>query len=933
MEGDDDLLGRAHYLLAQHAWLKDDYPSTVEHAEIAREAYERAGDRVGTARSAQSRANVLRITSDPQALAALTEALTLARAAQDAVTEATLWLDLALVAQQTGDTVTYAARIEEAERCLRPSLLAAGHAARNLGEVREQQRDVAAARESYSRAVQLYEVAGAPAPATATALLWWGRAERVQGDAERSRELLEAAVTKATSGGGDLVAEAESRRELALADKLAGNLRAAVDGLRLARTAVRRIGGENPLTLANIEFEMGELVGMLSEPEHSRAYFEAAYRWYEQADEPRGLHNAARELAHLAMDEEDPATARTLLNRAVAPLGRQSTDPMNRLRLLTSLGRLLALEASGATDPVRHRRRAGRVLSAALNGFERLGQSRNQALVLLTAQRGGIRAGGYGPMEAGEEAVRRYLTARDQIGAIDAQWSLSQAWLEAGNEARALDHGRSALLSIETVRATSPDAIIRASFLHGTRSAALSLLTLAVNRDPGFAERWLESARDWAVTGALRTGVADLSPAFRQLHAELRRHEGGRPAATAPAADREQWQADHRKLHQDLFVAFTRSLPVAGSVEAGKELDEDAHHRLADGEFALYVELLRRSGGTMEAVAVCRHPDGSLEAAYGTLPAEAVALLARYRTDDDGTPDIGEHSGREPLTAARADGAWAQLAERLLPTRLRAVLAAASEAEPIRLLVLPSDELWNVPYAALPLNRAHQLVDKAVITLTPSLRVVATQRAQQGRVRQATGSPVVGLFSPQSPMSRVEHERLRAITSVRDVVSYRELSEALAEEDANLLYCAAHAEAGHRPGQDILTEAGTLNDWSVLELAVPDTVVLGCCGSGRVWHQQGSEPSGLALAFMLAGAREVVGPVQKVHGSTCVALLPILAQRVLDGQAAAAALRDLQRWARDDAEVTPRLREEWHLFHCIGTALTGSQVKTDNSEA
>ena len=119
-------------------------------------------------------------------------------------------------------------------------------------------------------------------------------------DAEAARE----------DGGASArpVAEAESRRELALADALAGNLRAAVDGYGRARAAVSRTRGENPLTLANIEFEMGELVGALSGPEHCRAYFEAAYRWYERADEPRGLHNTARELAHLAMDEDAPAS-------------------------------------------------------------------------------------------------------------------------------------------------------------------------------------------------------------------------------------------------------------------------------------------------------------------------------------------------------------------------------------------------------------------------------------------------------------------------------------------------------------------------------------------------------------------------------------------------------------------------------------------------
>ncbi|MEV6678936.1 CHAT domain-containing protein [Streptomyces erythrochromogenes] len=919
-DGDDHVLGRALFMLAQYAWQQDDYPSTLENADLARAAYERAGDRVGVARAAQSRANVLRITSDRDAQAALTEALLLARRAQDSVTEATLWLDLALVAQKTGDTTTYAARIEEAERCLRPSLLAAGHAARNLGEVREQLRDVQAARDSYGRALRLYQDADAPAPATATVLLWWGRTERVQGDAERARELLEAAVRAATSGGGDLVAEAESRRELAMADKLAGNLREAMDDYRQARSALRRIAGVNPLTLANIEFELGELLGVLSGPENSRRHFEEAYRWYREADEPRGLHNSSRELAELAMDDGDPSSARDLLTRAVAPLGRQTADPMNRLRTLASLGRLLSLEAPDSTDPRRHRRRAGRVLTAALSGFERLGQIRNEALVLLTAVRGGIGVGGYAPMEAGEEAIRRYAGANDRLGQIEGHWALSQAWLEAGDEQRALVHGRSALLAIEDVRATSPDAVTRAGFLHSTRSAALPLLMLAVSGDPAFAEQWLESARDWAITGALRAGVADLSPAFRRLHAELKRHEDERPPEGAPAAQWTAWQSTHRALHQQLFFAFTRSLPTAeqraGSAAAGTEPgDVHAHvdhHRLGTREHALYVELFTRADRTVEVVSVCRHPNGSLEATHGLLSAETVALLTRFRD--------GEDVGQDDELSLRADSAWSQLADRLLPPGLLSVLRASSETDPIRLFVLPANELWNVPYSALPLSGTMgQLVDKAVITLTPSMRILSARHEQRSRQHGRRGEhTVVGLFPTDAPMGEHELSRLSTYTKVRRVSSYGQLAGELAEGATDLLYCAAHGEAGHRPGQDILTEAGSLNDWSVLELAVPATVVLGCCGSGRIWHQQGSEPSGLALSFMLAGARQVIAPIKKVHGSTCAALLPDLAGDVLDGRDPAAALRDLQRRARD-SPVAPRLQDEWHLFHCIGT--------------
>lgn len=181
---------------------------------------------------------------------------------------------------------------------------------------------------------------------------------------------------------------------------------------------------------------------------------------------------------------------------------------------------------------------------------------------------------------------------------------------------------------------------------------------LAVAEDPAFAERWLESARDWAITGALRTGAADLSPAFRRLHADLRRHEEERPPAKAPAGEREAWHTAHRNLHQQLFFAFTQSLPTTeqrsasrtGADAPGAGDGQDGRHPLRGDAYALYVEPFTGADGAVEVVSVCRHPDGSLEATHGPLSADAAALLARFR-DDEGTG--GEAAGAVPAPLGR----------------------------------------------------------------------------------------------------------------------------------------------------------------------------------------------------------------------------------------------------------------------------------------
>ncbi|MEI5521227.1 CHAT domain-containing protein [Streptomyces brasiliscabiei] len=929
---DHDLSGRAHFMLGMYHFLNDDYTAAEEHLAPAHVAYERAGDRVGLARVAQFRSNILRLTSDPRRLDALSETLALARHAQDPLTEAGTWLDLALHARDRGDSTHCEIRSETAFGLLRPAFQTAAHAVRNQGWCRAERHDMDGVREAYEKALQLYRLSGAPASETATTLVWWGEAERKHGNPQAARELLTRAVEAATSDGGDLVAEAEARAELAEADHAAGDLRSALSGYQAALSAIGRTDssfGQNHLTHANVAYGMGRLtLTLIGGGNHARTYVKSAYKHYRKAGEPRGMHNSARNRADGAMDDGRLSVARKWLSRALPPLADDRVDPTNRLRLLTSLGRLVALEnRPGAT------RRAPRLLTRALRGYEEIGSLRNQGLVLLTALRAGTGVAGLSAEEAGEEAVRRYHRADDQLGAAEAQLALAvflSGMSDApGGAARALEHGRQALSAIEEIRATSPDAVTGASFFHQGRPEALSLLPLAVHTDPAFAARWLETSRNWAITEALRTGVAHLSPEYGRWHAELRRHERTRPTGDAPEAERIAWKAQRTALHRQMYLAFTRSLPPAA--RHTEPLVDDAPVQVGARTYALYVETF----GGQHVMAVCRHPDGSLEASRSTLPAEVMELLDDFRAASTDLP-------RSPWSEA----AWRRLATCLLPEKLSAVLAATPEDDPVRLVVLPANELWGVPYAALPLpgtGEGHgegvQLVDRAVITLAPSLRSLRSPRREPGEPgEQAGGEPrsgsgteggrrVVGLVprgAASAPYAEAELARLkervpRAVT-VEEVTTYDELSSALATTGAELLYAAAHNEGGHHPGQDIRTDSGALNDWSVLDLRVPPTVLLGSCGSGRIWHQQGSEPSGLALSLRLAGAHDVVAPTKDVHGSACAALLPELAARVLAGRPPARALRDLQRRARDaDTDIAPRLRQQWLWFRCIGS--------------
>lgn len=929
---DHDLSGRAHFMLGTYHFLNDDYTSAEEHFALAHDAYECAGDRVGLARVAQFRSNILRLNSDPRRFDALSQTLALARHAQDPLTEAGTWLDLALHARDRGDSAHCEIRSETAFGLLRPAFQTAAHAVRNQGWCRAERHDMEGAREAYEKALQFYRLSGAPASETATTLMWWGEAERKHGNPQDARELLTRAVEAAATDGGDLVAEAEARAELAEADHAAGDLRSALSGYQAALGAIGRTDssyGQNHLTHANVAYGMGRLTQtLIAGSRYARTYLKSAYGHYRKAGEPRGMHNSARERADWAMDDGRLPVARKWLARALPPLADDRVDPTNRLRLITSLGRLVALEnRPGST------RRAPRLLTRALRGYEEIGSLRNQGLVLLTALRAGTGVAGLSAGEAGEEAVRRYRRADDRLGAAEAQLALA-TFLSgtAGGAARALAHGRQALSAIEEIRATSPDAVTGASFFHQGRPEALSLLPLAVDTDPAFAAQWLETSRNWAITEALRTGVAHLSPEYGRWHAELRRHERTRPKDDDPEAERITWKAQHTALHRQVYLAFTRSLPPAA--RHMEPLVDDTPVPVGARTYALYVETF----GGQQIMTVCRHPDGSLEANRSTMPSEVVELLDGFRA---AATDLPRSPWSRPV--------WRRLAECLLPEKLSAVLAAAPEDDPVRLVVLPANELWGVPYAALPLpgtGQEHdddaQLVDRAVVTLAPSLRSLRSPgfppREPGEPGEQAGGEPRSGTVTeggrrvvalvPQgaarAPYAAAELVRLRdrvphAVT-VEEATTYDELSCALATTGAELLYAAAHNEGGHHPGQDIRTDSGALNDWSVLDLRVPPTVLLGSCGSGRIWHQQGSEPSGLALSLRLAGAHDVVAPTKDVHGSACAALLPELAERVLTGQSPARALRDLQRRARDaDAGIAPRLRQQWLWFHCIGS--------------
>ncbi len=212
------------------------------------------------------------------------------------------------------------------------------------------------------------------------------------------------------------------------------------------------------------------------------------------------------------------------------------------------------------------------------------------------------------------------------------------------------------------------------------------------------------------------------------------------------------------------------------------------------------------------------------------------------------------------------------------------------------LVIVCDPRLGFIPFAALfDAKTRRYLVEDFEIACRPAGGVPLRQRAS---VSADTAALVIAAPAG-TPLPGAEREGRAVAASYRAVET---LSGAAATTAAvlrglsthRIVHYAGHAAAEERVAGSMLLANGRLyaSDIARLDLATLDLVVLAACRSSRAAHDV--VPRDLATAFVVAGARNVVGTGWEIDDEASVAMFSQLHRAVSAGVRAASALRGVQ---------------------------------------
>jgi len=251
---------------------------------------------------------------------------------------------------------------------------------------------------------------------------------------------------------------------------------------------------------------------------------------------------------------------------------------------------------------------------------------------------------------------------------------------------------------------------------------------------------------------------------------------------------------------------------------------------------------------------------------------------------------------RAPVAEVRQEGAALY---QLLIAPLQPRLAGID-----RLVVVPDRDLYALPFAALydaPPGR--YLAEELAVELAPSLSGARELPAAANQPMLVVADPVTAHW-PRLAASREEAGRLAAATGATLLEGAAATRTRFVEEArrAAVIHFAGHADsdAGESYAALLLTPAGGdsgilgAGDVARLDLQSGPLVILAACGTfrGSTAHVAGM-PS-LARAFLLAGARAVVGTLWEVDDEVSATFFLRLHEHLRTGASPARAVRAAQ---------------------------------------
>jgi CHAT domain-containing protein len=751
----------------------------------------------------------------------------------------------------------------------------------NVGNSDYHRERYAEALTTYRKAVDAFTAAGIRDASWGGLLVNLGVACTHEGRFDQAVDYLERAASEADEMKLDLLA-AHARFNRAHVDRLRGDYRATLERLRGCEHAFDELDAADMsaavrLTRAEIYLELGMPADAAREAEAARASFLES-----------GMELDA-ELARLPLAQAElrsgaTARARTTLSAALDAFKAHRLWPrLAAGRVLLAETELLAGDLTGAS----------RSAAAAL----RLLETKNLAWATARARR---------VLAEIHLRAHRFKRAEDQVGrALKLARSLppgdraalydvgARVAVADGRTRTARQRFQRAIDAIETQQRLTPGAAYRSLAFEDFAMTYRRAVEFEVNaRSEPLAHLWplveASRARRFRERRQGEGAGAHLGDDKAQLRHLLRRLETHQLTGADPDVVR-SLSRDIAALEQRIGLAFRES--DESTLESRALSVEEVGRRLpANGALVSYFVV---PSGVLALVVT---PDAKHVLRLPATSDEISSHVTRVRHHLDTMSTQAASRNTNVAFMRRATDA----ALRSLHDALLAPVLAAIE-EPRTLFVVPHDVLHHVPFECLTDGEAY-LSDRMDIARLPSASAIAERPPRVATARVCVAGTVThGPAAVGSELAAVE----RACPNAEVLRDPRadELLERLRTVD--VLHLAAHGtfRGDNAMFSHIATVDGGLFVADLLDSETrADLVVLSACNSGTVFPGSGDDLSGVAHAFLAAGAHHLVASHWRVHDEATADLMRAFYESLAAGPSAgdpAASMGIARRTIRD----------------------------------
>jgi CHAT domain-containing protein/tetratricopeptide (TPR) repeat protein len=559
---------------------------------------------------------------------------------------------------------------------------------------------------------------------------------------------------------------------------------------------------------------------------------------------------------------------------------------------------------------------------------------------------------------------RRAARLAEEINAPEDLWAaqdgVGRALRALGQPGAARQSFLAAISTIESLRhQVAGGGQQQQSFLENKLSPWLGLIALLVSqKESAEALSFAERSKARVLLDVLQAGRPSLRKSLSpqehqteeerrlrlvalnsQLTSELRRKEPDPSRVSELKAGLAKARLEYEALETNLYVAHPELKVQRGEASIIKA--EDLTALLPDAASALleyvvtddqtYLFAITKAASKVEA-----------EVRVYTLPikrAELTKQIEAFREQLAGR-DLGFRAAALKLSALLLKPAQAQLQGKT------------------KLLIVPDDKLWELPFQALLASANRFLIEEAAIAYTPSLTVLRemTKRRKQQHAEAAPatllalGNPLLGQETIERARLALRDEKLdplpeaeqeaKALGQLYGAPRSRVYIGPEAREDrvkaeaggASLLHFATHGTLNNAApmyshlvlAQGDTNEDGLLEAWELMQLDLKaELAVLSACETARGRYGAGEGVIGLTWALFVAGVPSTVVSQWKVESASTRDLMLSFHRHLRAPRAAARAQVTKAEALRQAALQVMKNPATSHPFYWAGFVLVG----------